>query len=230
MSAFIITDGISFRVLPEAKDYKRIGEGDTGKNTGGMGAVSPVPFATPAFSAKVEERIIRPTVDGLRAEGIDYRGFIFFGLMNVDGDPYVIEYNARLGDPESEVILPRIESDLFDLLEGVAARDLGNRTLVTSPDTAVTVMMVSGGYPDSYRKGFPISGTDRVTESILFHAGTHVTDGHLVTSGGRVLAVTSRGATMQEALDKSYRSISGIFFEGMNIRRDIGFDLKAWLK
>ena len=230
MSAFIITDGISFRVLPEAKDYKRIGEGDTGKNTGGMGAVSPVPFATPAFSAKVEERIIRPTVDGLRAEGIDYRGFIFFGLMNVDGDPFVIEYNARLGDPESEVILPRIESDLFDLLEGVAARDLGNRTLVTSPDTAVTVMMVSGGYPDSYRKGFPISGTDRVTESILFHAGTHVTDGHLVTSGGRVLAVTSRGATMQEALDKSYRSISGIFFEGMNIRRDIGFDLKAWLK
>jgi len=230
MSAFIITDGISFRVLPEAKDYKRIGEGDTGKNTGGMGAVSPVPFATPAFSAKVEERIIRPTVDGLRAEGIDYRGFIFFGLMNVDGDPFVIEYNARLGDPESEVILPRIESDLFDLLEGVAARDLGNRTLVTSPDTAVTVMMVSGGYPDSYRKGFPVSGTDRVTESILFHAGTHVTDGHLVTSGGRVLAVTSRGATMQEALDKSYRSISGIFFEGMNIRRDIGFDLKAWLK
>jgi phosphoribosylamine---glycine ligase len=230
MSAFIITDGISYRVLPEAKDYKRIGEGDTGKNTGGMGAVSPVPFATPAFSAKVEERIIRPTVDGLRAEGIDYRGFIFFGLMNVDGDPYVIEYNARLGDPESEVILPRIEGDLFDLLEGVTARDLGSRTLVTSPDTAVTVMMVSGGYPDSYRKGFLVSGTDNVKESILFHAGTHVTDGHLVTSGGRVLTVTSRGATMQEALDKSYRSISGIFFEGMNFRRDIGFDLKAWLK
>ncbi|MFZ2285495.1 MAG: phosphoribosylamine--glycine ligase [Bacteroidales bacterium] len=230
MSAFIITDSISYRILPEAKDYKRIGEGDTGKNTGGMGAVSPVPFATPAFRTKVEEKIIRPTVDGLRAEGIDYRGFIFFGLMNVDGDPYVIEYNARLGDPESEVILPRIESDLFDLLEGVAARDLGSRTVVTSPDTAVTVMMVSGGYPDSYRKGFPVSGTERLTESTLFHAGTHVTDGHLVTSGGRVLAVTSRGATIQEALDKSYRSISRIYFEGMNFRRDIGFDLKAWVK
>ena len=226
MSAFIITDGISYKILPEAKDYKRIGEGDTGKNTGGMGAVSPVPFATPAFMAKVEQKIIRPTVDGLRAEGIDYRGFIFFGLMNVDGDPYVIEYNARLGDPESEVILPRSESDLFELLEGVARRDLDSRALVTSSDTAVTVMMVAGGYPDSYNKGFPVSGTDRVTESTLFHAGTKVTDGHLVTSGGRVLAVTSRGATMQEALDKSYRSLSGIYFEGMNYRKDIGFDLK----
>lgn len=226
MSAFIITDGLSYKILPEAKDYKRIGEGDTGKNTGGMGAVSPVPFATPAFMTKVEERIIRPTVDGLRAEGIDYRGFIFFGLMNVDGDPYVIEYNARLGDPESEVILPRIESDLFELLEGVARRDLDSRTLVTSSDTAVTVMMVAGGYPDSYTRGFPVSGTEKIKESTLFHAGTKVTGGHLVTSGGRVLAVTSRGATMQEALDKSYRSLSGIYFEGMNYRRDIGFDLK----
>ena len=226
MSAFIITDGISYKILPEAKDYKRIGEGDTGKNTGGMGAVSPVPFATSVFMAKVEERIIKPTVDGLRAEGIDYRGFIFFGLMNVDGDPYVIEYNSRLGDPESEVILPRIESDLFELLEGVARRDLDSRALVTSSDTAVTVMMVAGGYPDSYDKGFPIKGTDTVTESTLFHAGTKVADGHLVTSGGRVLAVTSRGATMQEALDKSYRSLSGIYFDGMNYRRDIGSDLK----
>ncbi len=226
MSAFIITDGNSYKILPEAKDYKRIGEGDTGKNTGGMGAVSPVPFATPAFMEKVEARIIRPTVDGLRDEGIDYRGFIFFGLMNIDGDPYVIEYNARLGDPESEVILPRIESDLFDLLEGVSRSDLDSRALVTSSDTVVTVMMVAGGYPDSYDKGFPVSGTDRVKESTLFHAGTKVTDGRLVTSGGRVLAVTSRGPTMQEALDKSYRNLSGIYFEGMNYRRDIGFDLK----
>lgn len=227
MSAFILTDGISYKVLPEAKDYKRIGEGDTGKNTGGMGAVSPVPFATPAFMAKVEDRIIRPTVDGLRAEGTDYRGFIFFGLMNVGGDPFVIEYNARLGDPESEVILPRIESDLYDLLEGVASRDLASRNLVTDSATAVTVMMVAGGYPDSYGKGAPIGGTEGVTESTVFHAGTKVIDGRMVTSGGRVLAVTSRGATMQEALDRSYRSISGIYFEGMNYRKDIGFDLKA---
>ncbi len=228
MSAFIITDGISYKILPEAKDYKRIGEGDTGKNTGGMGAVSPVPFATPAFMTKVEERIIRPTVEGLRSEGIDYRGFIFFGLMNIDGDPYVIEFNARLGDPESEVILPRIESDFFDLLEGVARRDLGSRTLVTSFDTAVTVMMVSGGYPDSYRKGFVVTGTDGVTASILFHAGTQVTDGRLVTSGGRVMAVTSLGPTMQEALEKSYCSLGEISFEGMNYRKDIGFDLNNW--
>lgn len=227
MSAFIITDGISYRILPEAKDYKRIGEGDSGKNTGGMGAVSPVPFATPSFMAKVEERIIRKTVDGLRAEGIDYRGFIFFGLMNVDGDPYVIEYNARLGDPESEVILPRIESDFYDLLEGAARRDLANRQLMTASDTAVTVMMVAGGYPDSYQKGFPIAGTESVRASTVFHAGTRVADGRLVTSGGRVLAVTSRGATMQEALDKSYKSISEIYFEGMNYRKDIGFDLKT---
>jgi phosphoribosylamine--glycine ligase len=180
--------------------------------------------------AKVEERIIRPTVDGLQAEGTDYRGFIFFGLMNVGGDPYVIEYNARLGDPESEVILPRIESDLFDLLDGVARRDLAKRTLVTDSGTAVTVMIVAGGYPDSYEKGTPIGGTDTVKESLVFHAGTRVADGRLVTAGGRVLAVTSRGATMEEALARSYRSISGIYFEGMNYRRDIGFDLKARTK
>ncbi len=227
MSAFIITDGISYKLLPEAKDYKRIGEGDTGKNTGGMGAVSPVPFATPAFMAKVEDRIIRPTVDGLRAEGIDYRGFIFFGLMNIGGDPYVIEYNARLGDPETEVILPRIESDLCDLLEGVAGRDLAGRDLVTDSATAVTVMMVAGGYPDSYEKGTPITGTDNIAESTVFHSGTKVVNRRLVTSGGRVLAVTSRGATMQEALDRSYRTISGIYYEGMNYRKDIGFDLKV---
>jgi phosphoribosylamine--glycine ligase len=226
MSAFVITDGISYRILPEAKDYKRIGEGDAGKNTGGMGAVSPVPFATPSFLAKVEDRIIRPTVDGLRADGIDYRGFIFFGLMNVNGDPFVIEYNARLGDPESEVILPRIDSDLYELLEGVAHRDLDNRKIVISPETAVTVMMVSGGYPDSYEKGFTITGTEKAGESILFHAGTSTSDGRLVTSGGRVLAVTSKGDSMEGALAKSYASVMLISFEGMNYRNDIGFDLK----
>ena len=228
MSAFVITDGISYRILPEAKDYKRIGEGDTGNNTGGMGAVSPVPFATPGFLAKVEERIIRPTVDGLRAEGIDYRGFIFFGLMNVNGDPYVIEYNARLGDPETEVILPRIESDLYDLLEGVANRDLAGRSIAISPETAVTVMIVSGGYPDSYSKGFAIEGTEKVAGSILFHAGTATREGRLVTSGGRVIAVTSMGATIDEALSKSYTAADLISFEGMNLRRDIGFDLKKF--
>ncbi|MHC1730713.1 MAG: phosphoribosylamine--glycine ligase [Bacteroidales bacterium] len=228
MSAFVITDGISYRILPEAKDYKRIGEGDTGNNTGGMGAVSPVPFATPEFLAKVETRIIRPTIEGLRAEGIDYRGFIFFGLMNVNDDPYVIEYNARLGDPETEVILPRIESDLYDLLEGVAHRDLAGRSISISPETAVTVMMVSGGYPDSYRKGFVIGGTDKVTNSILFHAGTSTSQGRLVTSGGRVIAVTSMGLTIAEALSKSYDSAALISFEGMNYRRDIGFDLKKY--
>jgi len=228
MSAFVITDGLSYRILPEAKDYKRIGEGDAGKNTGGMGAVSPVPFATPDFREKVETRIIRPTVEGLRAEGIDYRGFIFFGLMNVGGEPYVIEYNARLGDPETEVILPRIDSDLYDLLEGVAKRDLAERSISISPETAVTVMIVSGGYPDRYHKGFTIGGTEGVTESILFHAGTAASEGRLVTSGGRVIAVTSMGETMEEALSKSYASAAMISFEGMNYRRDIGFDLKKY--
>ncbi len=226
MSAFIVTDGISYRLLPEAKDYKRIGEGDTGKNTGGMGAVSPVPFATPEFMSKVEDKVIRPTVEGLRNEGIEYRGFIFFGLMNVGGEPYVIEYNARLGDPESEVILPRIESDLYDMLEGVALRDLDSRILVTSPDSAATVMLVSGGYPDAYNKGFEITGLDSVAGSTLFHAGTAEQGGRIMTSGGRVLSVTSLGETMEEALEKSYRTVSGILFEGVNYRKDIGFDLK----
>ncbi len=230
MSAFVITDGISYRILPEAKDYKRIGDGDTGKNTGGMGAVSPVPFATASFLEKVEKQIIKPTVDGLKQEGIDYRGFIFFGLMNVEGDPYVIEYNARLGDPETEVIMPRIGSDLYDLLEGVAQRDLASRQVIIRPETAVTVMIVSGGYPDSYGKGFPVSGTGNVSESTLFHAGTGIKDGLLVTSGGRVLAVTSLGPEMQEALARSYRSVGKISFSGMNYRRDIGFDLKKYLE
>lgn len=230
MSAFVITDGISYRILPEAKDYKRIGDGDTGKNTGGMGAVSPVPFATASFLEKVEKQIIKPTVDGLKQERIDYRGFIFFGLMNVEGDPYVIEYNARLGDPETEVIMSRIGSDLYDLLEGVAQRDLASRQVIIRPETAVTVMIVSGGYPDSYGKGFPVSGTGNVSESTLFHAGTGIKDGLLVTSGGRVLAVTSLGPEMQEALARSYRSVGKISFNGMNYRRDIGFDLKKYLE
>jgi phosphoribosylamine--glycine ligase len=230
MSAFIITDGTSYKLLPEAKDYKRIGEADTGKNTGGMGAISPVPFSDRLFMTKVEERIIRPTVDGLKEEGIDYRGFIFFGLMNVDGDPYVIEYNARLGDPESEVILPRIGSDLFDLFEGVAHGDLSERSIEITPETAVTVMMVSGGYPDAYGKGFPVSGIENINESMVFHAGTTIINDSLVTSGGRVLSVTSTGSSMAEALDKSYRSISKISFEGMHYRRDIGFDLKPLVK
>lgn len=176
--------------------------------------------------ARVEDRIIRPTVEGLKEEGIDYRGFIFFGLMNVDGEPYVIEYNARLGDPETEVILPRIESDLFDLLEGVANRDLESRSVVFSPETAVTVMIVSGGYPDTYGKGFPVTGTERVKESTLFHAGTRSDNGLLVTNGGRVIAVTSTGRSMEEALARSYASVSEISFSGMNYRKDIGFDLK----
>jgi len=226
LSAFVITDGISYKILPEAKDYKRIGDGDTGKNTGGMGAVSPVPFATPSFMKKVEEKVIIPTVSGLREEGIDYRGFIFFGLMNVAGEPYVIEYNARLGDPETEVMIPRIESDLFGLLEGVAFRDLKDRTLKIHDNTAVTVMMVSEGYPDAYGKGFGITGLDKVPESIVFHAGTKRTEEGLFTSGGRVLAVTSSGITMTEALEKSYRSVSEIHFEGARYRKDIGFDLK----
>jgi len=177
----------------------------------------------------VEERIIKPTIEGLKREGIDYRGFIFFGLMNVGGDPYVIEYNARLGDPETEVIIPRIASDLYDLLEGVAHRDLASREIKIVTDTAVTVMMVSGGYPDSYGKGFPVSGVENVTESIIFHAGTTMKDGRLVTSGGRVMAVTSMGSTMQEALDKSYSSVREISFNDMSYRRDIGSDLKNYI-
>jgi phosphoribosylamine--glycine ligase len=225
LSVFIITDGISYKLLPEAKDYKRIGENDTGLNTGGMGAVSPVPFADRSFMGKVKERIIDPTMQGLKEDGIVFKGFIFFGLINVEGDPYVIEYNVRLGDPESEVIIPRIKSDLFDLIEGVVNGDLGDKKIETDERFAATVMLVSGGYPGSYEKGKLIQGLDLIRESVVFHSGTKSSENNVVTSGGRVLAVTSLGTTKQKALDTSYRNAGLISFEGIRYRTDIGFDL-----
>jgi phosphoribosylamine--glycine ligase len=224
-SCFIITDGKNYAVLPEAKDYKKIGEGDTGPNTGGMGSVSPVPFAGPDFLKKVEERIIAPTVKGLLADGIDYTGFIFFGLMNVGGEPYVIEYNCRLGDPETESVLPRIKSDFVELLIASAEKRLDQFRIETDPRYCSTVMMVSKGYPEAYEKGKPVSGEEQVEGSLVFHAGTAPAKEGCVTSGGRVIAVTSLAGSLKEALELTYRNAGKIEFEGKYLRKDIGFDL-----
>jgi len=225
MSAFVITDGKSYKMLPGAKDYKRIGEGDTGLNTGGMGAVSPVSHADQVFMDKVEKRIIKPTIEGLAEEGIDYKGFIFFGLMNVDGEPYVIEYNVRLGDPETEVIIPRIKSDLADLIEGVAKGDLKKRRIRIDERYVTTVMLVSEGYPGSYEKGKPIYGLNLTKDCIVFHAGTKEKDGQVVTNGGRVISVSAYGNTLFEAQENCYRNAGLISWEGIYYRTDIGFDL-----
>lgn len=225
LSVFVLTDGKGYKVLPTAKDYKRIGEGDTGLNTGGMGAISPVPFATSDFMEKVRERVVKPTVNGLKSDALPYKGFIFIGLIKVGDDPFVIEYNVRLGDPETEVVIPRIKNDMVEVFKAVAEQKLDNIDIQIDERAATTIMAVSGGYPEAYEKGKEISGFGEVDDSIVFHAGTKNEDGKIVTNGGRVLAVTSYGDDFKEALKKSYENIEKLHFDRMNYRKDIGFDL-----
>ncbi len=225
LSVFVLTDGVNYKVLPTAKDYKRIGEGDTGLNTGGMGAISPVPFGDKVLMDKIEQQIVKPTVEGLKTDKLPYKGFIFIGLIKVGDDPKVIEYNVRLGDPETEVVLPRIKNDLVELFQAVADGTLNTIDLEIDPRSAVTVMTVSGGYPGSYEKGKEIIGIDKITDSLVFHAGTKEKDGKTVTNGGRVMAITSFGTDFKSALEISYRNVEKLSFEGINYRKDIGFDL-----
>lgn len=225
LSCFVLTDGKNYKILPTAKDYKRIGEGDTGLNTGGMGAVSPVPFADDALLEKIENRIVKPTIEGLQKDNIEYKGFVFIGLINVKGEPIVIEYNVRMGDPETEVVIPRLKSDLVELFQAVANDQLDTCTLEIDSRSATTIMVVSGGYPEDYEKGKTISGIESISDSIVFHAGTKISDNAIVTNGGRVVAVTSYGNNFQEAIKKSYQNIDKLHFDKMYFRKDIGFDL-----